>query len=92
MGIVFYNLNNIFANDTDVAAIFKSDFEKIKKCIVEKNVSQCGQQYLHIHKHGCKDGVTRAFGFTNKFLTKLVSICLKLPLIVKGRSEYIKFW
>lgn len=92
MGIVFYNLNNIFENHADVANIFKSDFEKIKKCIVEKNVSQCGQQYLHIHKHGCKDGVTRAFGFTNKFLTKLVSICLKLPLIVKGRSEYIKFW
>ena len=92
MGIVFYNLNDIFANHTDVAAIFQNDYEKIKKCIIEKNVSQCGQQYLHIHKHGCKDGVTRAFGFTNKFLTKLVSICLKLPLIVKGRSEYIKFW
>ena len=92
MGIVYYNLNEIFEKHTDVACIFKSDFEKIKKCIVEKNVSQCGQQYLHIHKHGCKDGVTRAFGFTNKFLTKLVSICLKLPLIKKGRSDYIKFW
>jgi hypothetical protein len=43
------NLNDIFANHTDVAVIFKSDFEKIKKCIIEKNVSQCGQQYLHIH-------------------------------------------
>ena len=92
MGIVFYNLNNIFINHTDVANVFQNDFEKIKKCILEKNVSQCGQQYLHIHKHGCKEGVTRAFGFTNKFLTKLVSICLKLPLIIKGRSEYIKFW
>lgn len=92
MGIINYNLNNIFLNNSDIAIIFQNDFEKIKKCIIEKNVSQCGQQYLHIHKHGCKDGETRAFGFTNKFLTKLVSICLKLPLIVKGRSEYIKFW
>lgn len=92
MGIVFYNLNNIFINYPDVANVFQNDFEKIKKCIIEKNVSQCGQQYLHIHKHGCKDGNTRAFGFTNKFLTKLVSICLKLPLVIKGKSDYIKFW
>lgn len=92
MGIVFYNLNDIFVNQPDIASIFQNDFEKIKKCIIEKNVSQCGQQFLHLHKHGCKDGVTRAFGFTNKFLTKLVSIYLKLPLIVKGKSEYIQFW
>jgi hypothetical protein len=91
MGIVHYNLDNIFANHNNVANIFQEDFIKIKTCIIEKNVSQSGQQYLHIHKHGCKDGVTRAFGFTNKFLTKLVSIYLDLPLIVKGRSEYIEF-
>ena len=64
---------------------------KIKNCILEKNVTQAGQNYLHIHKHGCKDGLTRAFGFTNKFLTKLVSIYLDVPLKSKGRSEYIEF-
>jgi hypothetical protein len=91
MGIVFYNLNDIFINHIDVLNIFKNDFDKIKKCIVDKNVSQCGQQYLHIHKHGCKLGLTRAFGFTNKFLTKLVSIYLNVQLITKGRSEFIEF-
>jgi hypothetical protein len=91
IGIVHYNLDTIFANYSDVAHVFQSDFIKIKTCILEKNVSQSGQQYLHIHKHGCKDGVTRAFGFTNKFLTRLVSIYLNVPLISKGRSEYIEF-
>ena len=91
LGIVFYNLDDLFANHTDIAHTFQDDFTKIKNCIIENNVTQVGQQYLHIHKHGCKDGLTRAFGFTNKFLTKLVSIYLNTPLIVKGRSEYIEF-
>jgi len=91
LGIVFYNLDDVFEDYPDIEKIFQDDFMKIKTCILEKNVSQCGQQYLHIHKHGCKSGLTRAFGFTNKFLTKLVSIYLNLPLTVKGRSEYIEF-
>ena len=91
IGIVFYNLDDVFAKHTDVADTFQEDFIKIKTCILEKNVSQSGQKYLHIHPHGCKDGATRAFGFTNKFLTKLVSLYLNVPLISKGRSEYIEF-
>ena len=91
IAIVLYNLDDIFEKHDDVANTFQHDFDKIKKCIVEKNVSQCGQQYLHIHKHGCKNGVTRAFGFTGKFLTKLVSLYTNLPIITKGRSEYIEF-
>jgi hypothetical protein len=90
LGIVYYNLDYLFENHMDIANTFQEDFIKIKTCILEKNVSQCGQQYLHIHKHGCKDGTTRAFGFTNKFLTRLVSIYLNIPLFVKGRSEYIE--
>jgi hypothetical protein len=74
-----------------VRNVFQEDFDKIKKCIVEKNVTQCGQQYLHIHKHGCKASATRAFGFTNRFLTKLVSIKINVPLTLRGRSEYIEF-
>jgi len=91
IGIVRYDLDLIFVNHPDIANVFQDDFIKIKTCVVEKNVSQSGQKYLHIHPHGCKDGTTRAFGFTNKFLTRLVSIYLKLPLITKGRSEYIEF-
>ena len=91
IAIVLYNLNDVFEKHNDVASIFQDDFDKIKKCIVEKNVSQCGQQYLHIHKHGCKNGLTRAFGFTGKFLTKLVSLYTNFPIITKGRSEYIEF-
>lgn len=91
IAIVHYDLNNIFEQHADVRDTFQEDFEKIKKCIIEKNVTQSGQKYLHIHKHGCKDGLTRAFGFTNKFLTKLVSLNLNIPIISKGRSEYIEF-
>ena len=91
LGIVFYNLDNVFEKHNDIAVTFQEDFIKIKTCVLEKNVSQSGQKYLHIHPHGCKDGLTRAFGFTNKFLTRLVSIYLEVPIIVKGRSEYIEF-
>lgn len=91
IAIVLYNLDDIFEKHTDVANIFQEDFNKIKKCIVEKNVTQRGQTYLHIPKHGSKDGATRAFAFKNKFLTKIVSIFLDVPIITKGRSEYIEF-
>jgi hypothetical protein len=86
-----YYWNEICETANNSVLIEVSDFDKIKKCIVEKNVTQSGQKYLHIHKHGCKDGVTRAFGFTNKFLTKIVSLFLDVPIITKGRSEYIEF-
>lgn len=91
LAIVLYNLDDIFEKYTDIANIFQCDFNKIKNCIIEKNVTQSGQKYLHIHKHGCKDGMTRAFGFTNKFLTKIVSLFLDVQIITKGRSEYIEF-
>lgn len=91
LGIVFYNLDELFKEHKNIEQIFQDDFIKIKTCILEKNVTQAGQQYLHIHKHGCKDGLTRAFGFTNKFLTNLVGIYLGLNINVKGRSEQIEF-
>ena len=91
IAILHYDMNNIFEKYTDIANIFQEDFNKIKKCIIEKNVTQSGQKYLHIHKHGSKDSLTRAFGFTNKFLTKLVSIYLNIPISSKGKSEYIEF-
>jgi hypothetical protein len=91
VAIMHYNLDEIFEQNVDIKNVFQEDFDKIKKCIIEKNVTQSGQKYLHIHKHGCKDGIARAFGFTNKFLTKLVSIKLGIPITTKGRSEYIEF-
>lgn len=91
IAIVPYDLNHIFEEHADVKKVFQEDFDKIKNCIVEQKVSQRGQKYLHLHKHGSKDGITRAFGFTNKFLTKLVSIQLNIPTTSKGRSNYIEF-
>lgn len=91
IAIVHYDLNEIFEQHVDVRNIFQEDFDKIKTCIVGKNVSQRGQQYLHIHKHGCKASATRAFGFTNRFLTKLVSIKINVPITLIGKSEYIEF-
>ena len=91
LGVVFYNLDELFVSHPDVQATFQDDFVKIKTCVLAHAVSQKGQQYLHMHKHGCKAGATRAFGFTNKFLTRLVSIYLEVPLVTQGRSEYISF-
>ena len=91
ISVVKYDLDTIFEQNSDVKMIFKEDFDKIKKCVSEKAPTQRGQKYLHLHKHGCKNSVSRAFGFTNKFLTKLVSLTLCIPIIIKGKTEYIQF-
>jgi len=90
LGIIYYNLDELFLKEPSIEKIFQEDFEKIKACVIGKKCSQKGQTYLHIHPHGSKDSRTRAFGFTNKFLTKIVSIYLDRPLVIKGRSTYIE--
>tara|TARA_B110000046_G_C13005942_1_gene404444 strand:+ start:529 stop:1305 length:777 start_codon:yes stop_codon:yes gene_type:complete len=67
-----------------------TDFSDIQQKIRDGEVSQRGQKYLHIHPHGSKNSTTRAFGFTNKFVTELVSIKTGKPLTRKGRSLYIE--
>jgi hypothetical protein len=79
----FSNLNKIDKNQINY------DFEKIKKCLSEGNPTQKGQKYLHIHRHSSGgDDKTRAFGFTNKFLTKLIADTMGSQLIEHGRSCY----
>jgi hypothetical protein len=69
--------------------VLEEDYQKIRKCVQDKAVSQAGQTYLHIHPHGAGHGsTTRAFGFTNRFVTTLIAYYGKLPLITKGRSLY----
>jgi hypothetical protein len=85
IGIVLYDLNELGEEDK---RILSDDYKKIRDCILEERVSQKGQQYLHIHKHGSKNSETRAFGFTNKFLTRLVAFYLEKPIIEKGKSTY----
>jgi hypothetical protein len=74
----------------EVTKQLNADFIDIQTKISTQTVSQKGQKYLHIHKHGSKGGQTRAFGFTNKFLTKLVSIVTEKPITIKGRSIFIE--
>lgn len=88
MGIILYDLNDIPQEDKDIIA---DDYNKIRECIINKCPSQKGQQYLHICRHSSKQYNTRAFAFTNKFLTKLVSFYLQIPLTNTGRSSYIHF-
>ena len=66
------------------------DLEDIQTKIKTQTVSQKGQKCLHIHPHGSKSSKTRALGFTNKFLTMIVSHFCNLPLEKKGNSLYIK--
>ena len=68
----------------------QNDFADIQNKIATQTVSQKGQKYLHIHPHGSKASSTRAFGFTNKFLTRLVAHANNLPLTEKGRSLFIE--
>jgi len=67
-----------------------ADFDNIQYRVANRTVSQRGQSYLHIHPHGNKGSKTRALGFKNKFVTKLVSIYTGKPITVKGRSWFIE--
>lgn len=89
IGIVYYNLNEIFDKYDEIKTICHDDFLKIKKCILTNKISQKGQQYIHLHKHGSKNSETRAFGFTNKFLTHIASIYLNKTLVIKGNTTFI---
>lgn len=56
----------------DMRCVVQDDYAKIQECVRKEAVSQRGQKFLHIHPHGSKGSKTRALGFTNKFLTKLI--------------------
>jgi hypothetical protein len=84
--ILLYDLDELPEEDK---MILNDDYNKIRDCIINKCVSQSGQKYLHIHPHGSKNSSTRAFGFTPKFLTKIVSFYLKIPLQTKANSSYL---
>ena len=86
LGILLYDLDELPEEDK---LILNDDYNKIRDCIINKCVSQKGQKYLHIHPHGSKNSITRAFGFTSKFLTKIVSFYLKIPLQTKANSSYL---
>lgn len=66
--------------------VIRQDYEKIRDCVRAKAATQKGQTYLHIHPHGSKDSTTRAFGFTNKFVTRLICHYTGRQLITCGRS------
>ena len=71
---------------TDVQKTVASDYAKIRNCVATKAVTQSGQEFLHIHPHGSKGSKTRAFGFTNKFVTWLICHHTGRELIKRGNS------
>ena len=73
----------------ELQKVLEEDYQKIRKCVQDKAVSQVGQTYLHIHPHGAGHGsTTRAFGFTHKFVNALITHYGKIPLLTRGRSQY----
>lgn len=75
------------------------DLENIKEKLRNKEASQRGQKYLHLHTQGAGRGKNggRALGYTPKFVTMLVAesiardkkISIDSVLIANGRSLYI---
>ena len=94
--IVFVNIEQL---PLEMITIIQTDYTNIRQCVLDKKVSQKGQQYLHIHTHGAGHGSgNRAFGFTSKFITRVVALQLaelyqkKIEdiLIESGKSIAIK--
>jgi hypothetical protein len=75
------------------------DLENIKEKLRNKEASQRGQKYLHLHTQGAGRGKNggRALGYKEKFVTMLVAesiardkkISIDSVLIANGRSLYI---
>jgi len=82
-----YDLENM---PQEVTAQIDTDFNHIKGTIREGKITQSGQIFLHTAPHGAGHGSGhRALAFTNKFVTKIVSIYTGKPITVKGRSWFI---
>ena len=90
MGVIAYDIEEI---PEKFYKQIEEDFQNIKKRIKEKNISQKGQKYLHIHSHGSKGSLTKALGFKNKFVTLLFHHYMKdkCELVETGISVSIKF-
>jgi len=71
--------------------VVDEDYEKIRTCVKTGAVSQKGQTYLHICPHGSGHGSsTRAFAFTNKFVTQLIAHYTGWSIVTAGRSLCFK--
>lgn len=85
IGFISYSFENF---DNEDLIQINYDFEKIKECLIEGKPTQSGQKYLHIHRHSSGgEDKTRAFGFTNKFLTKIIANFLGLDFI-ENKKKY----
>jgi hypothetical protein len=72
--------------------VLKTDYQQIRTCVSSGALTQKGQEYLHIHPHGCKGSVTRAFGFKPKFVTHLVAALTLRVVKTRGRKiHYLVF-
>jgi len=84
LGAVIFDYNSLPSEDQEQ---IQADFRDIQMKIRTNSVTQSGQKYFHIHKHGTKkNNESRAVGFTNKFVTKLFAHYIERDLIVTGRS------
>lgn len=90
IGIIHYDLNDLFIRYPSIEEEVEHDFQLIRKRVVSRNVSQRGQKTIHIHKHRGRESMTRALGFTNKFITRLVGLYLNKPILNKGSSIYVE--
>ena len=71
---VLYMMNYDIEELPDVMQqVLYDDYAKISECIITGKITQKGQKYLHMHTHGSKGSKTRAFGFTSKFITRMIA-------------------
>ena len=90
--IINFNIDNL---PIEMKNIINDDYKSIRYRILNNDVSQAGQKYLHIHPHGAGHGSgNRALGYTSKFITEIVARALSNIykktideiLIIKGKS------
>ena len=94
--IICFNIEKL---SSTICKMINTDYAMIRRCILEKKVSQKGQTYLHIHPHGAGHGSgNRALGYTSNFITLIVALNIAELhnqnidniLIKNGRSISIK--
>lgn len=74
--ILDYDIEKISKNQTrqnKISKIIIKDYNDIQNRIINNNLGQEGQKYLHICKHASKNSKTRAFAFKHKFVTKIIA-------------------
>ena len=86
LGIVLFEYEKL---SEEYKKQIQDDYLDIQTKIKNNEISQKGQEFLHIHSHGSKKSFTKALGFKNRFITKIFGELCNYDVIETNNNCYL---